>query len=109
MGSGKGSARHATDMMLVQNMLAQQQMQRQQENFNRQMAEQKKQTERATTQSEQATNASQKANAMSTNNENLGIRTQGQLAQQGSANETIKDKLGGGVTADENKKKEAWY
>lgn len=109
MGSGKGSARHATDMMLVQNMLMQQQMQKQQDEFNRQMAEQKQQTERATTQSAQATNASQKANAMSTNHENLGIRTQGQLARQGSANETIKDKLGGGVTDDENKKKEAWY
>lgn len=102
MGSGRKSSDNGALIAM------QQQMRQQQESFNKQLSEQKQQTERMTAQTLQATNASQKANAISTNHEDLGIRSQGQLAQQGSANETIKGKLGGSAIHD-NEKKEAWY
>lgn len=105
MGSGKSASTGNMVAMMVMNQL---QQQRQQEEFNRQMEAQKAETERATNVSAQATNANQKATALSTTRQDNAVRSQGMISKGGSANSTIKNKLGGALGSEEEKK-EAWY
>ena len=100
MGSGKSNNGALMAMMIQQ--------QQQQAAFDRQMAEQKRETERLKTSTEQNANASQKANAISTERQDNAVRSQGMISKGGSANATVKNKLGGAIDLEE-KNKEAWY
>lgn len=100
MGSGKSNNGALMAMMIQQ--------QQQKEAFDRQLAEQQRETDRLKTSTEQNTNASQKANAISTERQDNAVRSQGMISKGGSANATVKNKLGGALGSEE-KNKEAWY
>lgn len=100
MGSGKKSSNN--DALMAARL------QQQQAAFDKQMAEQKRETERLRVSTEQNTNASQKANAISTERQDNAVRSQGMISKGGSANATVKNKLGGAVDLME-KKNEGWY
>lgn len=100
MGSGKSNNGALMAMMIQQ--------QQQKKAFDRQLAEQQRETDRLKTSTEQNTNASQKANAISTERQDNVVRSQGMISKGGSANATVKNKLGGAVDLME-KKNEGWY
>lgn len=102
MGSGKKS----NDAMLIMMM---QQQQAQQRAYEQKMAEQKRQMERANVATAQTTNANQKPNAISTTRQDNAVRSQGMVGKDNaSAVSVVKNKLGGAVDTEEQKK-EGWY
>lgn len=102
MGSGKKS----NDAMLIMMM---QQQQAQQRAYEQKMAEQKQQMERANVANAQTTNANQKPNALSTTRQDNAVRSQGMVGKDNaSAVSVVKNKLGGAVDTEEQKK-EGWY
>lgn len=102
MGSGKKS----NDAMLIMMM---QQQQAQQRAYEQKMAEQKQQMERANVSTAQTTNANQKPNAISTTRQDNAVRSQGMVGKDNaSAVSVVKNKLGGAVDTEEQKK-EGWY
>ncbi len=102
MGSGKKS----NDAMLIMMM---QQQQAQQRAYEQKMAEQKQQMERANVATAQTTNANQKPNAISTTRQDNAVRSQGMVGKDNaSAVSVVKNKLGGAVDTEEQKK-EGWY
>ena len=102
MGRGKKS----NDAMLIMMM---QQQQAQQRAFEQKMAEQKQQMERANVATAQTTNANQKPNAISTTRQDGVVRSQGMVGKDNaSAVSVVKNKLGGAVDTEEQKK-EGWY
>lgn len=102
MGSGK---KDNTAMIMAMQI----QQQKQQEAFDRKMAEQKQQMERANVANAQTTNANQKPNALSTTRQDNAVRSQGMIGKDNaSAVSVVKNKLGGAVDTEEQKK-EGWY
>lgn len=102
MGSGKKSS----DAMVVYMI---QQQQAQQRAYEQKMAEQKQQMERANVANAQTTNANQKPNALSTTRQDNAVRSQGMIGKDNaSAVSVVKNKLGGAVDTEEQKK-EGWY
>ena len=102
MGSGKKSS----DAMVVYMI---QQQQAQQRAYEQKMAEQKQQMERANVATAQTTNANQKPNALSTTRQDNAVRSQGMIGKDNaSAVSLVKNKLGGAVDTEEQKK-EGWY
>ena len=102
MGSGKKSS----DAMVVYMI---QQQQAQQRAYEQKMAEQKQQMERASVANAQTTNANQKPNALSTTRQDNAVRSQGMIGKDNaSAVSVVKNKLGGAVDTEEQKK-EGWY
>ena len=102
MGSGKKS-NDATLIMMMQ------QQQAQQRAFEQKMAEQKQAAERANVATAQTTNANQKPNALSTTRQDNAVRSQGMVGKDNaSAVTVVKNKLGGAVDSEEQKK-EGWY
>lgn len=102
MGSGKKSS----DSMVVYMI---QQQQAQQRAYEQKMAEQKQQMERANVATAQTTNANQKPNALSTTRQDNAVRSQGMIGKDNaSAVSVVKNKLGGAVDTEEQKK-EGWY
>lgn len=102
MGSGKKSS----DAMVVYMI---QQQQAQQRAYEQKMAEQKQQMERANVANVQTTNANQKPNALSTTRQDNAVRSQGMVGKDNaSAVSVVKNKLGGAVDTEEQKK-EGWY
>lgn len=102
MGSGKKSS----DAMVVYMI---QQQQAQQRAYEQKMAEQKQQMERANVATAQTTNANQKPNALSTTRQDNAVRSQGMVGKDNaSAVSVVKNKLGGAVDTEEQKK-EGWY
>lgn len=102
MGSGKKSS----DAMVVYMI---QQQQAQQRAYEQKMAEQKQQMERANVANAQTTNANQKPNALSTTRQDNAVRSQGMVGKDNaSAVSVVKNKLGGAVDTEEQKK-EGWY
>ena len=86
-----------------------QQQQAQQRAYEQKMAEQKQQMERANVATAQTTNANQKPNAISTTRQDNTVRSQGMVGKDNaSAVSVVKNKLGGAVDTEEQKK-EGWY
>lgn len=102
MGSGK---KDNTAMIMAMQI----QQQKQQRAYEQKMAEQKQQMERANVASAQTTNANQKPNALSTTRQDNAVRSQGMIGKDNaSAVSVVKNKLGGAVDTEEQKK-EGWY
>lgn len=102
MGSGK---KDNTAMIMAMQI----QQQKQQRAYEQKMAEQKQQMERANVANAQTTNANQKPNALSTTRQDNAVRSQGMVGKDNaSAVSVVKNKLGGAVDTEEQKK-EGWY